>query len=243
MSLAAASVFRLIISSLRWWLTSVCGKWLLALIISLTIQMFGCLTGLKSTISGLFGGADRWDGLFAKHSGGLLLNIRLSGVQLWLLLRCCHVVDGRFRARTGLQLLDGRIVILEIAVLEEDQVMVSMRLYAILAESVSALIAGPFDLFSLMPWLLAVGDALLVRGWSRWDRSRWCIRCHLLWGCLTWGCIWGLLRLTALLRGCWYRLLCWVVAASFGRLGRWGLVLLGGLLKGLGLRLIRHIRL
>ena len=69
-----------------------------------------------------------------------------------------------FGARTSLQLLDGRIVILEIAVLEEDQVMVSMRLYAILAESVSALIAGSFDLFSLMPWLLAVGDALLVRG-------------------------------------------------------------------------------
>ena len=126
--------------------------------------MFGCLTGLESTICGLFGGADRWDGLFAKHSGGLLLNIRLSGVRLRLLLRCCHVVYGRFGTWSSLQLLDGRIVILEIAVLEEDQVMVSMRLYAILAESVSALIAGSFDLFSLMPWLLAVGDALLVRG-------------------------------------------------------------------------------
>ena len=91
----------------------------------------------------------------------------MSGVGVRLSRRLRHVVDGRVRAWTGLQLLDRRIVILKIAVLEEDQIMVSMRLNAILAESVSALITGPFDLFSLMAGLLAVGDALLVARASR----------------------------------------------------------------------------
>ena len=69
-------------------------------------------------------------------------------------------VDGRLRVGSCLQLLDRGIVILEIGVLEEDQVVVPMCLYAIFTESVSTLVAGTLDFLTLVPWLLAVGNSL-----------------------------------------------------------------------------------
>ena len=59
-----------------------------------------------------------------------------------------------------MELLDAGIVVLEIAVLEEYQIVVPMRLYAILAEGIGALVTRAIDLLTLMPRLLTVGDAL-----------------------------------------------------------------------------------
>ena len=53
-------------------------------------------------------------------------------------------------------MLHELIIVLEVAVLEEDQVVVFVTFNAVLAESVCALIAGPFDFLSLMAQLLAI---------------------------------------------------------------------------------------
>lgn len=56
-------------------------------------------------------------------------------------------------------LLEPLVVVLDVAVLEEDHGVVLVRLHALLAESVRALVAGALDLFALVPVQLAVGDA------------------------------------------------------------------------------------
>ena len=215
------------------------------LLCSWVIQIFGRMTSLnhrsmsklsflgeKSAIRGFLSRAYRGYGLFAKDSCRLLLHITTtvclltcssyypsrSGVILLRLGGRSHAVDGRLRTRSSLQLLHRWVVVLQVAVLKEDQIVVPVRLYAILAESVCALVAGPFDLFSLMSGLLAVGDALSGRGSRRLggvNGHRWK---GLFWGRLAWR-LWGrvmtlLLLLLLLLRCSWYRLLCWLVAAS-----------------------------
>lgn len=76
--------------------------------------------------------------------------------------------------QSRLQLLDRRLVVLEIAVLEEDQVVVSVRFNAVFAERISALVARTFDLFALMPGLLAEGDSFAAI--RRIDRLRCVMR-------------------------------------------------------------------
>ena len=125
--------------------------------------MLCCRAGLEGAVCGFFSGRCRWDGLLAENSCGLLLRVRCRVVGL------VRYVDWRIRAWSSLQLLNGGVVVLEVAILEEDQVMVSVRLDAILAEGVGALVASALDLLALMPRLLAVGDAFTGRGlhWSR----------------------------------------------------------------------------
>ena len=60
-------------------------------------------------------------------------------------------------------LLEPLVVVLDVAVLEEDHGVVLVRLHALLAESVRALVAGALDLFALVPVQLAVGDARVAR--------------------------------------------------------------------------------
>jgi len=71
------------------------------------------------------------------------------------------VLHGRLGLDVRGDLLHRLVVVLQIAVLEEDQVVVFVRLDAVLAESVGALVARSFDFFSLVARLFAVRDAVV----------------------------------------------------------------------------------
>ena len=81
------------------------------------------------------------------------------------------------------------VVVLQVSILEEDYVVVTMGLYTILAEGVSALVACCLDLLLLVPRSLAIRDVGFARrrvgGHPRWGHhcegglpvlQRWCCR-------------------------------------------------------------------
>ena len=82
------------------------------------------------------------------------MGIRSSGAPL----------DWAFRQSAGRYLLYELVVVLEVGVLEEDQIVVLVAFDAVLAESVCALVARPFNFLSLVAKLFAVGNRSLA-GW------------------------------------------------------------------------------
>lgn len=82
--------------------------------------------------------------------------------------------SGHSRARCLRRLLDCLdvlldtdhfvVIVFEVAILEEDHVMVSVGLDALLAECFSALVAGSLDFLQLVALCLAIGHVCLGRG-------------------------------------------------------------------------------
>ena len=70
--------------------------------------------GLESAVCWFFSGRCRWYSLLAENSCRLLLRVR------WRIVGLVRYVDWRIRAWSSLQLLNGGVVVLEVAILEED---------------------------------------------------------------------------------------------------------------------------
>ena len=79
---------------------------------------------------------------------------------------------------TRLDLLYTDVVILQVQVLEENQVMISMYVNAVLAEGICALVARTFNLVVLVAGLLAVRNWFALRRRTHADCMcvGWCLR-------------------------------------------------------------------